>query len=349
MKILRIGIVGTGSMAAYHAARFRKLEGIRIEAVCDHEEAHARAFAASNGIPLVFPDCASMAASGAVDAVTVASVDGHHGEAVLAALSVPLPVFCEKPLSRSLAEAAAMKEAADSSGVAAIVNFSKRNMPALGRAAAFISSGGLGEIRDARLGYLQSWLTEDSWGDFRTTPKLRWRLSEADSTFGVIGDLGSHLFDCANFLLGPVIPASLRILEAIRFVPRPEDAGFFQGRGSLESFSASGSTEGGAEVGFAASFRSPGHLDDLTIELSGSLLKLRIDTKLSRETFFLRKAGEEGWTEASDSSPRPESTYEIFAALARGEKRENLGGIPDFGAGLAVQKIIASCAAGLAV
>ena len=181
--MLRLGIVGAGAMAEYHAARFAGIEGARVAAVCAHLRPRALAFADSRGLA-AFDDPAEMAASGAVDAISVASLDSWHKTPVLAALVRGLPVFCEKPLARSRAEAREMAEAAAAAGVPALVNFSKRNGGLLSLARALIAQGELGGSLRIRASYLQSWLLQDGWGKWRESARWRWRLSESSSTHG---------------------------------------------------------------------------------------------------------------------------------------------------------------------
>ncbi len=341
---LRIGIAGAGAMADYHARRFGEMEDVEVAAVCDHSPERARAFASSLGIGQVFPDAPSMVESGRVDAIAIACVDGAHAAPALAALSRGLPVFCEKPLARSLADAVSMAQAARASGAPAIVNFSKRNGGALSLARDLVSDGRLGGILQARFSYLQSWLVQASWGDWRSTPRWRWRLEDSASTFGAIGDLGSHLFDAALFLLGD---SAVETCVAQRFSPAPAEAALLEGRPSFESFTSV--LSGGGRPAIRASFRAEGRLDSFGLVLHGERASLVIDLDLSRSSLrLLPPLGQEGEESVESAAPSSSSTYERFIALARGGRDPVEGEDIGFDHGLAVQRLVAA-SAGLAI
>lgn len=331
--MLSIGIVGSGAMAEYHASRYSALPGVRVAACCDRQPGRAEAFAIAHGIPRHFPGPGEMAASGAVQAFSVASSDGWHLEPVMAALSRGLPVLCEKPLARNLGDAGTMARAATASGIPAMVNFSKRNGGLLSTARRLLREGRVGTPRGASLSYLQSWLVQDSWGDWRTGPRWRWRLREDSSTFGALGDLGSHLIDAALFLLGP---AGAAACLGTRFSPAPEGE-----EPAWESFTAL-LDQGGAAVALEAGFRAPGHLDRFALSLRGTLASIEIDLAASRKSLRVLGPGI-GEVEEVAADPRP-STYERFVALAAGGTDPVAEEEPGFAQGLGVQELIEACA-----
>jgi predicted dehydrogenase len=339
--MLRLGIVGTGSMAEYHAKRFAGVSGVRVAAVCDHQRARAGAFAEARGLR-AFDDPADMAASGKVDAITVASFDGWHKAPVLAALDRGLPVFCEKPLARDYGDAAEMAAASAGSGVPAVVNFSKRNGGLLSLARKAIADGELGGELRLELSYLQSWLLQDSWGAWRSTARWKWRLSESRSTHGALGDLGSHLLDAALLLAGESLDARACLGRRFRDTSPPPGEPSFEpeGGGSFEGFEAR-LVAASAVAGLVADWRAEGKIDAFAVRAEGKSGSIEIDPASSRDSIFIRRRGD-GPRELRPG-PVP-STYERFAAIAAG-CADPLPEEPiDFGRGLAVQKLIEDCA-----
>jgi predicted dehydrogenase len=246
-----------------------------------------------------------------------------------------LPVFCEKPLARTLADATAMRDAATSAGVPAIVNFSKRNGGVLALARHLIREGRIGTPLSASCSYLQSWLSQDAWGPWRSTPRWRWRIDEGSSTFGVLGDLGAHLFDALLYLGGScrIVASSLN-----RFVPDQGIEG--EGPYSFESFQAL-VLAGGRGAMVEASFRAPGHLERFALGIRGERASLEIDLAASRTGLRILGPGPDEVC-AVEAEPVP-STYERFVALASGatdptssEGAESLG----FDHALEVQTLI---------
>jgi predicted dehydrogenase len=337
-------------MAEYHAKRFSGLDGMSISAVCDHLPQRARDFASSRGIPTHFVEPAEMCASGEIDAVSIASYDGAHAAPALAALGRGLPVFCEKPMARRLAEAEAMAAAAREAGAPAIVNFSKRNGGLLGAAAALAASGRLGGLRALELSYRQSWLLQDSWGDWRTTPRWKWRLLESQSTYGALGDLGSHLLDAALVLAsarvvggaGESAGPRLQALScsARRFVPDPGEEEPLGSGGAFESFVAR-LCLGPIDIALDAGWRVPGSLDEFRAALRCEGGLVEVEPRRSRTSVLVTEAGGRSYEVEAEKG---ESTYERFAFLAGGMASPEPGSDPDFERGLAVQRAIDACA-----
>jgi predicted dehydrogenase len=338
---LRIGIVGAGAMAEYHAKRLGGLPGLSIAAVCDHLPSRALSFAERFGIPSRFTEPQAMCASGEIDALSVASIDGSHAAPAIAALELGLPVFCEKPMARRLGEALAMEEAARRTKVPALVNFSKRNGGLLGLASSIAASGRVGAPMRLELRYLQSWLLQSSWGDWRSTPRWRWRLLESQSTYGVIGDLGGHLFDAALVLAGAGRGAEPEVLScsAQRFVPGSGDD--LGGEGAFESFEAELAL-GPLSVSLRAGWRAEGHPDDFSATIFCEDGRIEVSPGRSRSSVLVVDG--EGKSLEVEAGPVP-STYELFARLAEERNLPDPDRDPDFSRGLAVQKAIEACSA----
>ena len=59
-----------------------------------------------------------------------------------------------------------------------MVNFTYRNAHAIQKARTIIDEGAIGVVRHIEASYLQSWLTAQHWGDWRTEERWLWRLSD---------------------------------------------------------------------------------------------------------------------------------------------------------------------------
>ena len=97
---VRVGVIGAGMIGQDHIRRITEvLSGGTVVAVTDVDAARAQSVA--DGWPgvAVCPTGRELIASGAVDAVLVASWGPAHEEYVLAAIEAGKPVFCEKPLA----------------------------------------------------------------------------------------------------------------------------------------------------------------------------------------------------------------------------------------------------------
>ena len=202
--MIRLGVIGTGGMANGHAVEFGKMRGVKLAACCDIIRERAEAYAGKHGIPRVYADYREMLAQEKLDAITNVTNDAMHAEVSLAAIAHGLHVLCEKPLAANLADALRMAEAAREAGVINMVNFSYRNSCGLQKAAEIIRAGKIGRVIHVESSYLQSWLSNRAWGDWRENTALTWRLSTRHGSMGTLGDIGCHIFDMTTLLCGDI-------------------------------------------------------------------------------------------------------------------------------------------------
>src|SRR5262245_39983087 len=103
---LRLGLIGVGNMGSVHARMIAegKVSGAVLSAVCDHEAHKCERFAPAR----YFGSAQALIASGAVDAVVVATPHYDHPVSSIAALEAGLSVLVEKPLAVDKADAERM-------------------------------------------------------------------------------------------------------------------------------------------------------------------------------------------------------------------------------------------------
>ncbi len=108
---VRVGIVGTGVVAqAVHVpALLRRSDLFEVTAICDLSANRVEAAGERCGVPPAgrFHELGELLASGRADALLVLT-SGSHGRICAEAAAAALPVFCEKPLAYTLAEADAL-------------------------------------------------------------------------------------------------------------------------------------------------------------------------------------------------------------------------------------------------
>lgn len=111
---LRGGVIGAGVFGGYHARQYAIQDGVVLSAVLDpHPERAARVAVPLGGRAFhelhAFLD--------AVDVVTVASPGTFHAEHALAALAAGKPVYVEKPIASTVADAERIRAAAAAKGL----------------------------------------------------------------------------------------------------------------------------------------------------------------------------------------------------------------------------------------
>ena len=330
--MMRLAIVGTGGMADYQAKKFTENEKCVITACADRKADHAFAFARRFNIPYHCDAIRTLLDHGGFDAATCSVIDSQHARICEAILERGLPVFCEKPLARSLAECERLAKLAAETSVPAMINFSKRNAPALHVLKAVLDAGELGAIKSVDASYLQDWVATSRWGDWRTVPRWKWRLLPEESTSGAAGDLGSHLVDALLFLFGSIsakkpgeglslseamdaglLPAETLATEFIDEVAAPP----------LVEFTARASLPGDIPLLLRTSWIEGGAADDFTIRIRGSKGLALLDLKKSRASIEIRPVGLIGSGDRNGASapsitrdgPAITSTYERFIQL----------------------------------
>lgn len=132
-----------------------------------------------------------------VDLVDISTPGNTHAEIAIAAAEAGKHIWCEKPLTFTVAEAKQMLAAVRKAGVKHMVNFNYRKCPAVALAKKMIESGAIGEIRHGRFVYLQDWLVDPQF-------PMNWRLRAEAAGSGSHGDLGAHSIDLARYLVGDI-------------------------------------------------------------------------------------------------------------------------------------------------
>src|SRR5205823_9049046 len=87
-----------------------------------------------------------------------------------------------------------------------MVAFNYRRVPALALARKLIADGRLGKIRHVRAQYLQDWLADAS-------VPMTWRSRRELAGSGALGDIGAHIIDATQFLLGELLTGVSAVTE----------------------------------------------------------------------------------------------------------------------------------------
>lgn len=121
---MRIGLIGTGRIGAFHAATLAALPAVTGVVVHDADAGSARTVADRIGGE-VAGDLDGLLRAG-LDGVVVAAPTAAHAGLVLAAARAGLPAFCEKPVAGTLAETDAVLAAVEAAGVPLHIGFQRR-------------------------------------------------------------------------------------------------------------------------------------------------------------------------------------------------------------------------------
>ncbi|MGC0397917.1 putative dehydrogenase [Streptomyces sp. SAI-126] len=296
---LGVGMVGYAFMGAAHSQGWRTVGHVfdlplrPVMAAIAGRDAHGvRAAADKHGWAATETDWRALIARDDVQLVDICTPGDSHAEIAIAALEAGKHVLCEKPLANSVAEAEAMvtaAEAARARGQLAMVGFNYRRVPALAFARRLIADGRLGTLRHVRVSYLQDWLVDPEF-------PLTWRLQREHAGSGVLGDLGAHIVDLAQYLAGEVLVGVSAQMET--FVKeRPLLDGASSGltasggveRGPVTVDDAAvftGRLASGALATFEATRMASGRKNALHLEINGEFGSLAFDLERLNELSF---------------------------------------------------------------
>ena len=271
---MRLMILGTGNMAGAHVRHFSAIKGVTLAACVDLDEARVKKFAAEHQIAKTYTSLAEALNEGGFDAVSNTTPDAAHFPTTMECLKDGYHVFCEKPLATNHAHTTAMTEAAAAAGVVNGVNLTYRNVAALQKAREIIAHGEIGAVRHFEASYLQSWLTQPAWGDWKTEDTWLWRLSTKHGSNGVLGDVGVHIFDFATYAAGSDIAAITAQLTTFDKAPGNQIGEYTLD--ANDSMVLTARLASGATGVIHASRFASGHLNNLSLKVFGTLGGLEV-------------------------------------------------------------------------
>ena len=205
---LNIGLIGCGFMGRTHSNAFRQADVFFdlarrpvLKAVCSRSSDTVQSFASRWGYESTETDWRELIERDDIDLIDIASPNDTHKDIAIAAAAAGKMVMCEKPLGRNAEESAAMTAAIDKAGVANMVWYNYRRVPAVTLAKQLIDEGKLGKIYHYRANFLQDWTIAT---DLPQGGEGLWRLDKSVAGSGVTGDLLAHCIDTAMWLNGGI-------------------------------------------------------------------------------------------------------------------------------------------------
>lgn len=204
MKRLRYAMVGgaTGSfIGPIHRMAVRMDDLADLVAGCFSRNAKANAASAAKfriTPERVYPDWKSLVAAerGRIDFLVVATTNETHYAIARAALKAGMNVFCEKPLSLTVREAAELGRVAQKGGCVLGVPFTYTGYPMVKLARDLVRRGELGRIDKVVMEYVQgSFRKPDRRTSWKTDPKIA-------GPSCVVADIGVHAFTMIEYVTG---------------------------------------------------------------------------------------------------------------------------------------------------
>jgi predicted dehydrogenase len=187
MTEVRAAFIGAGGNAQGHMQRFAEVEGARIVAICDLDEARAQEMAGKYKAA-AYTEHHAMLDAVDVDAVYVSIPPFAHTDAEVVAANKGCAVFVEKPVALSMEKGYEVLEAIEGNKVISCVGFQLRLLDPVCRAKKWLSDKTIGMVSSHR------------WGGLPGAPW--WRVMSKSG--GQLTEQTIHQVDIIRMLAGDV-------------------------------------------------------------------------------------------------------------------------------------------------
>lgn len=235
-RTLNIGLIGSGFMGQAHADAFRRAAMLyrdlpavpHLAMLADATPELAASAAERFGFDHSTGDWQALVNDPGVDVVDITSPNDMHHRMAMAAIAAGKHVYCEKPLSVTVAEAEEMTAAAKAKGVYTMVAFNNVKTPAAMLARQIIDAGEIGTPTRFR-----GWFDQGFFND----PDLphSWRCTRAQAGSGALGDLGSHVVSVAQHLMGDIDRTVAQSQTYFPTRPLPQGAGGYSAKAASDA------------------------------------------------------------------------------------------------------------------
>jgi predicted dehydrogenase len=199
---IRVGLVGSGYIADFHARAVQDVEGLELDSVVSPDGNKAEKFAERYHIKNVFTDYDGFIKEHPVDLVILATPNCFHYDQTMKALDENRHVLVEKPMAVRVIEAEEMQTLALSKGLSLMVG----QMWRFDREVRWLS----GQVQSGRLGRIfktKGYGIHTNWGP------SGWFTQKEKAGGGALPDMGVHAIDTTRLLLGG--PEPLRVYAKI--------------------------------------------------------------------------------------------------------------------------------------
>ena len=224
-KTYGVGVVGYGFMGkthtyAYHTIPFYYSErpiSYTLKGVCVRRAETLGEAMDVGGFEFGTTEYGELLDRDDIHIIHVCTPNALHREQVVAAIEAGKHVYCDKPLASSYEDSRAIVESVEKTAGKLVtqVALQYRFYPCTMRAKQLVDEGYLGRVWSFRACYLHA-------SSVNPDKPLTWKLDKAKGGGGVLYDLGSHVLDLVNWLVGPFTGVSAATHSAFTERPHPE-------------------------------------------------------------------------------------------------------------------------------
>ena len=203
MKTLGIGLIGSGFMGRCHVNAYNSIASIFavtqkpvLKILADASPELASQQAKTLNFEQSTSDWQELVQHPEVEVIDITAPNHLHHPIAIAAMNLAKPVYCEKPLACTLAEAQEMANLAKSKQIPTLVGYNYLQNPLMRTAREIVQSGEIGEPIAFRGVHAE---------DYMANPLSPYTTRlDASQGGGVLYDLGSHIISLARYVAGPI-------------------------------------------------------------------------------------------------------------------------------------------------
>ena len=273
-KVLRIGLLGFGSMGKTHTWAVQNLpffyDSLPFEAkvvgVCTTSQEKSERVAREFGMQIATTNEDDLINSPDIDVIDICTPNIYHYETLQKAILAGKSVLCEKPLCVSAEQAEEIAALPLEEGQICGMVFNNRWLAPVMRAKQLIDEGRIGRILSFEGKYLHNSATD-------VTRPAGWKQDSTVCGGGVLFDLGSHVIDLLGYLCGHLLEVGG--MSQIAYPTRAGRDGEEWETNADESFYLTGKTVDGAHGTITVGKLQVGTNDDLSFEIYGEKGALR--------------------------------------------------------------------------
>jgi len=200
MKTIRWGIIGCGNVTEVKSGPgFQKANNSSLVAVMRRTGELAKDYAGRHGVPRWYADADALIGDPEVDAVYIATPPSSHKEYTILAAQAGRAVYVEKPMALNFGECQEMLDACRSAEVPLFVAYYRRALRRFLKIKELLETGAIGEVRFVTMTLYMKPRPEEL-----DPENLPWRVIPEIAGGGHFVDLGSHMFDFLDYILGPI-------------------------------------------------------------------------------------------------------------------------------------------------
>lgn len=192
---IRVGFLGAGLIAAYHAIQLN-IADVENQIVAVYDPDHDRAAGLADGQGAVVAESPAEVIA-ASDAVFVCTWTAAHLECVEQVAAAGLPLFCEKPLSVDLASSRRLADVVRSAGLIDMVGLVLRSSPAMLVMREMIDDPTSGRVMNVVF-------RDDQYIPTQGMYASTWRGERSLAGSGALMEHSIHDLDILEWLLGPI-------------------------------------------------------------------------------------------------------------------------------------------------